>query len=81
MAYIIFLNTESRVEGYAKSTSYKEDVNTPNPKQVFVGENFQASDLMKIYDPSTNSYIADEVTEAFYNPPPPPPETEQEETV
>lgn len=72
MAFIIFLNNESRVEGYAKSSSYNEGTNTSNPKQVFVGDNFQVSDFMKIYDPANNSYISDEVTEAFYNPPPEP---------
>lgn len=72
MGHIIFTDSNLRVVGHGQSSSYTEKDHPTGPGQFFVGDSFSTSNLMTVYNPETKTYTADEVTEAYHNPPPEP---------
>jgi hypothetical protein len=79
MPGVIFLDETDRVVGFAKSASYTDAPDPSDPRQVLVESPFPASNMMSIYDRSAGTYTADEITDAYHNPPPREPEQPAEE--
>lgn len=76
MAYIIALDENNRVTGYASGSDYNADTVVFHNRENCCFEDFDESNMFKIYNSEAGTFTADEQTETLLNPPQPEPEPE-----